>query len=77
MVNASGFSTLRRTASSKKDCCVSECRNAGNMRMSRLGLGVSIGDGVSFDALLGYQAFTHKAREDNEDNVRMIVGTRV
>jgi len=40
-----------------------------------LGLGIPIGNSVSFDALLGYQAYNYKAKEGNEDNVRTIVGT--
>ena len=40
-----------------------------------LGLGIPIGNRVSFDTLLGYQAYNNKAKEDNENNVRMIVGT--
>ena len=34
-----------------------------------------LGEEVSFDTLLGYQSFILKAKEDNEDNVREIIGT--
>lgn len=40
-----------------------------------IGLGVPLGEKVSFDMLIGYQSYIYKEKEDNEDNVRYIVGT--
>ena len=40
-----------------------------------IGLGIPLGDKVSFDALLGYQSYIYKAKEDNENNERSIIGT--
>lgn len=40
-----------------------------------IGMGVPLGEKVTFDTLLGYQSFMFKAKEDNEDNLRSIVGT--
>ncbi len=39
-----------------------------------IGLGVPLGEKVTFDTLFGYQSFMYKAKEDNEDNFRSIVG---
>lgn len=40
-----------------------------------IGLGVPLGEKVSFDNLIGYQSYIYKEKEDNEDNLRYIVGT--
>jgi hypothetical protein len=40
-----------------------------------IGLGIPLGEKVSFDTLIGYQSYIFKEKEDNEDNVRFIVGT--
>jgi len=40
-----------------------------------IGLGVPLGEKVSFDTKVGYQSFILKAKEDNENNVREIIGT--
>ncbi len=40
-----------------------------------IGLGVPLGEKVSFDTLIGYQSYIYKEKEDNEDNLRYIVGT--
>ena len=39
------------------------------------GVAVPIGSRVTFDAMLGYKRFTIKAKEDNDDNYRTVVGT--
>ena len=39
------------------------------------GLGIPMGEKVAFDALIGYQSYIYKDKEDNDDNVRFIVGT--
>ncbi len=39
-----------------------------------IGLGVPLGEKVTFDSLIGYQSFMYKAKEDNEDNTRSIFG---
>jgi hypothetical protein len=40
-----------------------------------VGLGIPMGEKVAFDALIGYQSHMYKEKEDNEDNIRHIVGT--
>ena len=40
-----------------------------------IGLGIPMGEKVAFDALIGYQSNIFKEKDDNEDNVRYIVGT--
>lgn len=40
-----------------------------------IGLGIPLGDKVSFDTQIGYLSNMQKAKEDNEDNYRQIVGT--
>lgn len=40
-----------------------------------IGLGVPLGEKISFDMLIGYQSYIYKEKEDNEDNLRFIVGT--
>ena len=40
-----------------------------------LGLGIPAGNRVSLDGILGYQVFTYKAKENNENNMSSIVGT--
>lgn len=40
-----------------------------------IGLGVPLGEKVSFDMLIGYQSYIYKEKEDNEDNLRYIIGT--
>lgn len=40
-----------------------------------IGLGIPMGEKVAFDALIGYQSYIFKDTDDNEDNVRYIVGT--
>lgn len=40
-----------------------------------IGLGVPLGEKVTFDTLLGYQSYMYKAKEDNDDNLRSILGT--
>lgn len=39
------------------------------------GLGIPMGEKVAFDALIGYQSHIYKEKEDNDDNLRYIVGT--
>lgn len=39
------------------------------------GLGIPMGEKVAFDALIGYHSFIYKDKEDNDDNLRFIVGT--
>ena len=39
------------------------------------GLGIPMGEKVAFDALIGYQSNIYKEKEDNDDNLRYIVGT--
>ena len=40
-----------------------------------IGLGIPMGEKVAFDALIGYQSNSYKDKEDNDDNLRVIVGT--
>ncbi len=40
-----------------------------------IGMGFPLGEKVSFDTLIGYQSHIIKAKEDNEDNARDIIGT--
>ena len=40
-----------------------------------IGMGFPLGEKVSFDTLVGYQSYIVKAKEDNEDNARDIIGT--
>jgi hypothetical protein len=40
-----------------------------------IGLGVPLGEKVSFDSFIGYQSYIYKEKEDNEDNLRYIAGT--
>lgn len=39
------------------------------------GIAAPLGDKVTFDALLGYNTITVKDKEDNDDNVRTVIGT--
>jgi hypothetical protein len=39
-----------------------------------IGLGVPLGEKVTFDSQIGYHSFMYKAKEDNEDNRRSIFG---
>jgi hypothetical protein len=40
-----------------------------------LGIGIPLGDKVSFDTVLGYQTFIIKPKEDKKENYRKIIGT--
>jgi hypothetical protein len=39
-----------------------------------IGMGFPLGEKASFDTLIGYQSHIIKAKEDNEDNARDIIG---
>lgn len=39
------------------------------------GLGIPMGEKVAFDALLGYQSYIYKDKEENDDNIRFIIGS--
>ena len=40
-----------------------------------IGLGIPLGEKVTFDTLFGYQSYMYKAKEDNDNNLRSIFGT--
>lgn len=40
-----------------------------------VGVAIPLGEKASFDTLLGYQSTSYKAKEDNENNHRTLVGT--
>jgi len=40
-----------------------------------MGIGFPLGEKVTFDTLVGYQLYTVKAKDDNEDNARDIIST--
>ena len=40
-----------------------------------VGVAIPLGEKASFDALVGYQSTTYKAKQDNENNYRTIIGT--
>lgn len=40
-----------------------------------IGVAFPLGDKVTFDILAGYNSYTEKYKEDNEDNYRTVIGT--
>lgn len=52
-----------------------EYKSSLNSFMGGVGIAAPLGDKVAFDFMLGYLSTTTKAKEDNEDNERTVIGT--